>query len=139
MKFNVALSMLCLCVFASSAVAVENPLDGEWTITSMKIKGKERKGRSESVFKVTGDTYTVTVGSAVIRGVCKTDDSKSPKHVDLITKDSQGRDAPALGIYKIDGDVLQICMKPSRGGKVGPRPTAFDSNQGTLMTYKRKT
>ena len=63
------------------------------------------------------------------------DPSKSPATIDFIDR-AKNVDR---GIYKIEGDVLTICMSLAQTEK--PRPTAFESTRanGALLIVMKKT
>ncbi len=64
------------------------------------------------------------------------DPSKSPRAIDLIPDGGPARDRRVLGIYRLDGDDLTICVADPGG----PRPSAFEAGPGskqTLQTFRR--
>lgn len=65
------------------------------------------------------------------------DPTTDPASIDVIPDGGPHRDQHVLGIYKLDGDQLSICMADA--GK--PRPKSFSAEAGetqTLQTFKRK-
>jgi uncharacterized protein (TIGR03067 family) len=65
------------------------------------------------------------------------DPSRDPKAIDVIPDGGPNRDERVLGIYKLEGDRLTICM--AAPGK--PRPSEFKAEKGngcTLRTFVRE-
>jgi uncharacterized protein (TIGR03067 family) len=65
------------------------------------------------------------------------DPSRDPKAIDVIPDGGKDRGDRVLGIYKLEGDRLTICMAAS--GK--PRPKEFKADKGsgcTLRTFVRE-
>lgn len=81
--------------------------------------------------KFTADTMTTHIGNDPYTQPIKLDASKTPGHIDLITKGSKKGEADIVskGIYQMDGGVLTMSF-------AGERPTKF--NQKTGMTYKMR-
>ncbi len=64
-------------------------------------------------------------------GVFSTDDSRKPATIDMKTQKGVVR-----GIYKLDGDVLKLCVTQNGG----PRPHSFSTREGdrrSLHTYRK--
>ena len=69
----------------------------------------------------------------------KLDTKKTPFTIDV---EAPGEKGSMLGIFKIDGDTLTICIAgdDAAGGKNAERPTKFESPEGSrtiLVTFKR--
>jgi uncharacterized protein (TIGR03067 family) len=65
------------------------------------------------------------------------DPSRDPKAIDVIPDGGKDRGERVLGIYKLEGDRLTICM--AAPGK--PRPKEFKADKGsgcTLRTFVRE-
>jgi uncharacterized protein (TIGR03067 family) len=60
------------------------------------------------------------------------DPAKSPKQIDLIPEFGQMKGKRQPGIYKIDGERLELCFA-TREGK--PRPEAFESKKDSGVLY----
>jgi uncharacterized protein (TIGR03067 family) len=63
------------------------------------------------------------------------DPKKSPAEIDFVENRAGAKEMTVHGIYKIDGEMLTICMAP-----MGARPTKFESPAGgqvILFTFKR--
>lgn len=110
---------------------------GEWNGEKALAGGKEKPVPPEGiVFTFTADgMFKVKEGvnEKSDAATYKIDTKKSPAEIDL---DASGKGS-MLGIFKIDGDTLTICIS---AGKDGKRPTEFESPEGSrtmLMTFKR--
>ncbi|MSR54003.1 MAG: TIGR03067 domain-containing protein [Gemmataceae bacterium] len=110
---------------------------GEWHGEKAVGGGKERPVPSGGiVFTFSADgMFKVKEGANEKPDTAKykIDAKKSPAEIDM----EAGAKGSILGIFKIDGDTLTICIT---GGKDGERPTKFESLEGSrtmLMTFKR--
>ena len=68
----------------------------------------------------------------------KLDTKKPPFTIDII--EEPGEKASMIGIFKIDGDTLTICISGAKGAEDAERPTKFESPEGSrtiLATFKR--
>jgi uncharacterized protein (TIGR03067 family) len=138
---NPALAALAL---ALSAPAAKDPprkdpptLVGEWVGETAEAGGMPRPAPPGGVtMEFTADgKVVVREGAKPPRtGAYTADPKKSPAEIDL-TWSSGGQEVALVGIYKVEGDTLTLCL--SVGGK---RPAKFESPAGTdrmLMTFKR--
>lgn len=106
-------------------------LRGTWLTVSLVSGGKtlvdERTPaaqRPATKLVYAGNNWMLKVGpKTVASGTFQIDASKSPKLIDIVDPSGQKK----LGIYELNGDVYKYCLAPA--GQ--PRPTAFQSNQGS--------
>ena len=113
---------------------------GTWRVTSSVRDGKSGPGEViKSIVRVVEGDHVVWkrdgknfAGTTVVL-----DPSKAPKTIDVVPDGGPFRDKHVLGVYKLDGDLLTICM----AGPDEDRPKTFDAPDGsglTLMTFARE-
>ena len=62
--------------------------------------------KSDIEFTSDGSFSLLSEGKPFMTGTYKTDESKSPKHIDLILSSGNDKSSPAVGIYKFEGNKL---------------------------------
>jgi len=112
-------------------------IQGTWWVVGLESGGKQQsdkgsKGNSFVFSKVKGVNTAVLIERAYppVEFTYALDPAKTPREINLTTKGNR-----ALGIYKLDGDDLTICM--SMGGS---RPSEFATRAGgdtETFTLKR--
>ena len=117
----------------------EEKFNGTWKAVSIEYDGKEvPKDEVDKVsLTVKGEDYTFTRGDDVIKGTHKLDASKTPKTIDAVRSEGDGKDKPLLGIYELTDDTYKVCFAPPGG----ERPTEFASKAGSkhrLIVMKRE-
>jgi uncharacterized protein (TIGR03067 family) len=119
------------------------PIVGEWAGVKATGAGKERPIPPGGVtFKFTADGKLIVMEGKrekADEGTYKLDTKKDPAEIDIIPPADKAERGPAKGIFKVDGDMLTICLAVEKDGE---RPTKFESPVGSrimLMTFKRVT
>ena len=112
-------------------------LVGEWDGEKAVRGGKERpvpEGGVTVTFKEDGKMLFKEGNKAEEEGTYKSDAKKTPGEIDISPPKEEGT---LIGIYKIEGDTLTICLS-DKGST--DRPSKFESPEGTnimLITLKR--
>jgi len=116
-------------------------LAGTWQAVSYSLDGKKASAddmkKVKLVIDSSGKASAFSEGKLFIARTTEIYPTGIPMTMDITYTVGDIKGKTALGIYKIDDDVLTIC----RSGPDHARPTAFASNAGsghTLMTYKRE-
>jgi uncharacterized protein (TIGR03067 family) len=111
---------------------------GEWSGEKAVRGGQEvavPDGGITVTFTADGKVKIVTGGKERDEhGTYTIDAKKSPAEIDLTPPKEEGKH---LGIFKIDGDTLTVCLGDKGGTE---RPTKFESPDGSkimLLTLKR--
>jgi RNA polymerase sigma factor (sigma-70 family) len=108
----------------------EEKILGTWIYVSVEARGNkvpEEEIKEAKVILAADGKFTAMIRKGEKKGTYKLDPAKKPKAI-TITND-QGN--MHLGIYKLEGDSLTICMHEEDGAD---RPTEFASKEGTKIT-----
>jgi uncharacterized protein (TIGR03067 family) len=116
-------------------------LTGRWQAVSYALDGKAATEadmkKIQLVFDAEGNSTAYNEGKVFIAANTKIDLSQEPAAIDMSYTEGEPKGKTALGIYKIEDDLLTICrVAPGQA-----RPAEFSSAPGsgrTLMTYKRE-
>ena len=111
-------------------------LQGVWRFVSIELDGKViefKQGAPNFNMVVTGTKFTFgkTEGEIVLNPLA------TPPAIDL--RYAKPEEATVVGIYKLDGDTLALCLKRGKG-EAKDRPTEFATKGTTeveIRTYKR--
>jgi uncharacterized protein (TIGR03067 family) len=146
--FAVILFMpLPLLVAAQEGGPATTELEGRWAVKDFELNNpspqlvrlfhglgpKIRKGRAGSLL-VKGDRFFPLGNGKLLRqATARLDTGKTPKTVDLTGTEPFLKGRRFLGIYKVEGDVLTLCV-----GDGERRPTEFKAGPGqVLIRYER--
>jgi uncharacterized protein (TIGR03067 family) len=112
---------------------------GTWAVTSSIYDGQPASEQIiRSIKRIVHDNHVVWErdGKRFAGTTIELDPAAEPKTIDVIPDGGRNRGERVLGIYKLDGDRLTICMAaPGR-----PRPKEFQAGKGsgcTLRTFQR--
>jgi uncharacterized protein (TIGR03067 family) len=119
----------------------ERAVVGEWQMESMTVNGRPRAVGADPLryaFTADGLWFTFRGGRrpATTDRAYFTNPRANPPTLDLKYDAAEQDGTIVLGIYKVVGDTLTICLR--RG--TGDRPTAFESSadvRTTLYTFRR--
>jgi uncharacterized protein (TIGR03067 family) len=114
---------------------------GTWQAVSYALDGKQASEEDlkniQLKIDAAGATTALQNGKPFIASTTSIDPSRDPSTIDMKFTFGDAKGKRALGIYKIEDDLLTIC----RSGPGQQRPTEFASRPGTghtLMSYRRE-
>jgi uncharacterized protein (TIGR03067 family) len=109
-------------------------LQGEWSC-SLQIRSGQKSPEEaiETIFReIKNDEMVISLFDKPLQKMkFKLNEKTSPKEIDVEFLDGPNKGKTALGIYEVNGDEFKICN--SNPGN--PRPTAFESKEGTPTAY----
>jgi uncharacterized protein (TIGR03067 family) len=123
--------------------AVKNELkrhQGTWIATSSTFDGQKAPDDiARSIHRIVVEDHVVWErrGKRFAGTKIELNPTHDPKNIDVIPDGGRNRGERVLGIYRLDGERLTICMAVA--GR--PRPTGFKAEKGsgwTLQTFERK-
>jgi len=145
MRLILAFTAIVVCHWALTIQAQELASEitkhqGTWLASSFRRDGKETPHeivrtitrtvvKDHVVWKRNGKSFA---GTAMV-----IDPKQSPKSIDVIADGGPTRGKRVLGIYRLDNDLLTICMADADQ----PRPKDFTAGKGsrqTLMIFTRE-
>ena len=113
---------------------------GTWVTTSSIFDGQAAAPELvRSIKRIVTDDHVVWErdGKRFAGTTIVLDPKKEPKTIDVIPDGGPNRGEHILGIYKLEGDTITICM----AGPAQPRPKDFKAEKGsgcTLRTFERE-
>lgn len=113
---------------------------GTWAVTRFVRDGKESPAELvNSIVRIVDGDHVVWKrdGKSFAGTKVELDPAADPKTIDVLPDGGPSFGKRVLGIYKMDGDVLTICMADPEK----PRPDGFQAGEGsgrTLMTFRRQ-
>jgi uncharacterized protein (TIGR03067 family) len=113
-------------------------LEGKWKWVKAAIGGKEAEANKEAFFVFKGNELTMSAGDKTeTYHIAALDPTTDPMCVDLVEKRPGKPDRTLEGVYRIEGDTLQIAHSLPNDGK--NRPTRFDKSleRGIVWTLVR--
>ena len=133
-----ATALLGLAVTLAAPDPKAGPLVGEWVAEAAVSGGEAGPAPKGVTYTFAADgTLTITGGRGKPGALAyKADPAKDPVHIDLLPPGGAGGPA-GVGIYKVDGDTLTLCVASGKGAE---RPARFESPKGSrvmLMTLRR--
>jgi RNA polymerase sigma-70 factor (ECF subfamily) len=126
----------------AAAAREEAPKDqekivGTWAYVSVETGGQKRPEEelkeAKMIFAADGK-FTAIRGGKELKGTYKLDPAKKPSEITTTNDDGKLH----LGIYKLDGDALTVCLTGEEGAE---RPTEFATKEGSnavLVVLKRE-
>ena len=110
----------------------EKAIQGTWSVTALTKDGKAAApDELKEVKVIIGDgKVTLKFGDVEVgKATLKMDTAK--KHFDMTPEDGDNKGKLQPGIYKLDGDTLELCL-PQPGTE---RPKDFKSTEGSKLTH----
>ena len=88
---------------------------------------------------IDGKQFTLTdVGGITEKGDLALDPSQTPKHIDIETIGTDGNRRKNLGIYKLEGSTLTICLARPKADRPSKFPADDERDGAWLMVYRRQ-
>jgi uncharacterized protein (TIGR03067 family) len=112
----------------------QQKLQGTWTVTAHTAGGKKTAPKEIATWRVIvkGNEITARDGIDLLSAyVFRLDPSASPRAIDLDVTAGPDKDRKVLGIYKLEGDTLTVCVPEP--GKARPKEFASKEGSGHLL------
>ena len=108
---------------------IKRQLEGVWIVTAEMFNGSEAARDELKGLSVFVKGNTITFRGSTVRGEATwtVDTSKNPCHIDITFTSEPLKGEKKLGILKLDGDAMTLCVDASGKG----RPDRFESPAGS--------
>jgi uncharacterized protein (TIGR03067 family) len=142
--------LTCLFVLGLGGAAVPAPaaktdrdrVQGVWVIIKAEQEGDDLTAfvkSNPSTITFDGDKYTFRLGTEVERGQFRLDPKAQIPALDYTITEGDQKGQRQLGIYRLEGDSLQVCLA-KEGTATRPRAftTRANAPEFVLFTLKRQ-
>jgi uncharacterized protein (TIGR03067 family) len=144
----IALTALVLCGCVGSRIPDSQRIIGDWVVVDFRSpnEAEDRSQRRKHAIVNEGTWSQQFQGERYEEFEYALDPSTTPKHIDLIYTDPAGKRLTIRGIYDFpDREHLRVCFGSppvvKKDGKAAyvesVRPTAFEPQDGPLISYRR--
>ncbi|MBI2808950.1 MAG: DUF1080 domain-containing protein [Planctomycetes bacterium] len=120
------------------SVADLSELDGTWQVIASELDGEPQvpERKVGDIVVINGAAVVLLrEGKELARGTFHLDPSRSPKTIDTILTDVNGKEVASHGIYQlVDGDTIRICWTAAANTE---RPMTFTSRGCVLATLRQ--
>lgn len=113
----------------ASHVTQLRALEGSWSFASLEVEGASvpAAGMQGALLLIDGDRFRMESPGSTYEGVFNIDVDDDPHHIDIEFIEGPEAGNWNYGIFRLDGDILEICLDMQ--GK--PRPKAFRTTPGS--------
>jgi uncharacterized protein (TIGR03067 family) len=110
-------------------------LEGTWAFESLRVGGQDLPpaALSSSRILIDGDRFRTESPEATYEGEFDLDVEAEPHHLDIAFVAGPEAGNTNRGIFRLEGDLLEICLDIAGG----PRPKAFASKAGSSQAHER--
>jgi uncharacterized protein (TIGR03067 family) len=114
-------------------------LQGEWECASLERDGRvisQGKEAAKARVSFVGDVVTFEDDGTALQGTFEVDEDRRPKTFDLTVADAGIKETYPAGIYRLEGDIFELCL----ASPAAERPRRFATEPGsgrTLFVYRR--
>jgi uncharacterized protein (TIGR03067 family) len=134
------LFVVAVSVAADDASDESAKFNGTWVLIRATMSGIEmpKDVLGKSTMTINGTKHTVHLADETYEGTHRYDPSQDPKAYDTTVTTGANKGVKQVGIYRLDGDELSICLATSGF----PRPKDFkadDKSNNTLTVWKRQS
>ncbi|MBP3956261.1 TIGR03067 domain-containing protein [Gemmata sp. G18] len=141
-------TVLCLCPVGHAVLTADDKksdsdlFQGTWEVVKLEQTGQdlaEVVKALEPTMAFEKNTYTFTLGENVEKGKFTLDPKAKVPTVDYDITEGEQKGKKQVGIYKLDGDTLVLCLS-EEGADARPTKfkTAADAPEYVMFTLKRK-